>query len=132
MSFANLKQALASDRKTWLVTGAAGFIGSHLVESLLHLNQQVIGIDNFSSGSRQNLVAIETTVDAECYAHHFSLVEADIRNFETCQTVCRDVDYVLHHAALSSVPLSVENPLDSYASNVTGSLTWSNRLIPPS
>lgn len=122
MSFENLKQAVASDRKTWLVTGAAGFIGSHLVESLLHLNQKVIGIDNFSSGSRQNLVAIETKVGAECYAHHFSFIEADIRHFETCQTVCRDVDYVLHHAALSSVPLSVENPLDSHASNVTGSL----------
>ncbi len=122
MSFEDLKQKIASNDKTWLVTGAAGFIGSQLVECLLQLNQQVVAIDNFSSGIQANLDAIANSVGAERYATKLEFVEADISDFDACRSVCRNVDYVLHQAALSSVPLSLENPLDSYATNVGGSL----------
>lgn len=129
MSFESLKQTIAGDRKTWLVTGAAGFIGSHLVECLLHLNQKVVAIDNFSAGTRANLDAIADSVGAENYAGNFSFVESDIRDFDACQAVCQSVDYVLHQAALCSVPLSIEKPLDSYGSNVSGSLNlmWASK-----
>ncbi len=122
MSFESLRQRIESDSKTWLVTGAAGFIGSHLVECLLHLNQQVVAIDNFSAGTQANLEAIEKSAGADRYAENFSFIEGDISNYDACQAVCQDVDYVLHQAALCSVPLSIENPLASYAANVTGSL----------
>ena len=122
MSFESLKQTLANESKTWLVTGAAGFIGSHLVECLLHLKQQVVAIDNFSTGSRATLDAIAKSVGTETFSDRFRFVEADISDFDACQAVCQDADYVLHHAALSSVPLSLDDPLASYASNVSGSL----------
>ncbi len=122
MSFENLKQRIASNENTWLVTGAAGFIGSHLVESLLQLNQQVAAIDNFSSGSQANLDAIADSAGAERYAAKVNFVEGDISNFDTCESICQNVDYVLHHAAQSSVPLSIENPLACYNTNVSGSL----------
>ena len=122
MSFESLKQTIASDRKTWLVTGAAGFIGSHLVEQLLHLDQQVVAIDNFSVGTKANLDAIAESVGADRYSERFSFIEGDISDYDACQAVCQNVDYVLHQAALCSVPLSLENPLASHASNVSGSL----------
>jgi len=122
MSFEILKQRIASDRKTWLVTGAAGFIGSHLVECLLHLDQQVVAIDNFSVGTQANLDAIAESVGTDRYSERFRFVEGDISDYDACQTACQNVDYVLHQAALCSVPLSLENPLASNASNVTGSL----------
>jgi len=129
MRFESLRQTIASDRKTWLVTGAAGFIGSHLVECLLHLNQKVVALDNFSSGTRANLDAIAKSVGTESYAGNFAFIEGDICDFDACQAACQGVDYVLHQAALSSVPLSIEKPLDSYASNVTGSLNlmWASK-----
>jgi len=122
MRFENIKQKVAAGDNRWLVTGAAGFIGSHLVECLLRLEQRVVAIDNFSSGSHANLDAIAQSVGTERYASKLEFVEGDIGDLEACRRVCRDVDYVLHHAALSSVPLSIENPLDSYATNVGGSL----------
>lgn len=122
MSFEDLKQKIASSDNTWLVTGAAGFIGSQLVESLLQLNQQVVAIDNFSSGSQANLDAIANSTGAERYAAKVNFVEGDIGDFDTCESICRNVDYVLHHAAQSSVPLSIENPLACYNTNVSGSL----------
>ena len=107
---------------TWLVTGAAGFIGSHLVEQLLGLGQQVVALDDFSTGHRRNLddVKSRTGVASLC------LIEGDIRNLSDCRRAVEGVDFVLHHAALGSVPRSLEDPLLTNAVNVDGFL---NMLI---
>jgi UDP-N-acetylglucosamine 4-epimerase len=122
MSFDNVKSEIKNNRKTWLVTGAAGFIGSHLAENLLLLDQRVVAIDNFSAGSKQNLNAIEKSVGADRYTHNFSFIEGDICDFASCRKVCEDVDYVLHQAALGSVPQSFATPLETHDANVTGTL----------
>lgn len=103
----------------WLVTGGAGFIGSHLVQRLLELGQRVTSLDNFATGHRSNLEDVSVKVGAERWKRH-RFLEADIRDAGACRAACRDVDYVLHHAALGSVPRSIEMPLDSNAANVTG------------
>lgn len=102
----------------WLVTGAAGFIGSHLVEKLLSLGQQVTGLDNFATGHRHNL---ERAVSAE-HRGQWRFIEGDIRSLEDCRAAVDDVDYVLHQAALGSVPRSVEDPLLTNSANITGFL----------
>ena len=107
--------------KIWLVTGAAGFIGSALCEKLLSNGQRVIGLDNFSTGHRKNLSRVQTAVGAKA-SELFSFIEGDIRDFETCKKATKDVDIVLHQAALGSVPRSIEFPLVSHASNVNGFL----------
>ena len=121
-SFESVQQAVRQSTKTWLVTGAAGFIGSHLVEHLILLDQRVIGIDNFSSSGMERLNSIRGRVGSSRYAESFELVEGDICDFNRCLSVCSDVDYVLHQAAMASVPRSLESPLKSHGSNVTGSL----------
>ncbi|MDF1678179.1 MAG: SDR family oxidoreductase [Legionellaceae bacterium] len=115
------KLSLNANPKTWLVTGAAGFIGSHLLEALLKLNQTVVGLDNFATGFRHNLDDVQTQVTTEQWAR-FSFVEGDIRDFEACQKVTNGVDYVLHQAALGSVPRSIDNPITSHAVNASGFL----------
>jgi UDP-N-acetylglucosamine 4-epimerase len=105
--------------RTWLVTGAAGFIGSNLVESLLKLGQNVVGLDNFSTGHRSNLAQVRDAV-SEGQWGNFRCVEGDIRMLGDCRIACRSADYVLHHAALGSVPHSIEDPISSSGSNVTG------------
>ncbi|MDD2706405.1 MAG: NAD-dependent epimerase/dehydratase family protein [Verrucomicrobiae bacterium] len=121
-----LRKILADHSATWLVTGAAGFIGSHLVETLLLLGQRVVGLDNFSAGKRVNLRDVEKKTGPEAW-RRFQLVEGDVTCLTTCREVCRPgVDYVLHHAALCSVPLSIENPRRTHDDNVTGHL---NMLI---
>ena len=107
--------------RTWLVTGVAGFIGSHLLEALLRLDQRVVGLDNFSLGKRENLAEVRGAVSAAEWMN-FRLVEGDISVLDTCRRACRSADIVLHHAALGSVPLSVEDPLRAHGSNVTGFL----------
>ena len=107
--------------RTWLVTGVAGFIGSHLLETLLRLDQRVVGLDNFSLGKRENLAEVSSAVSATEWKN-FHLVEGDIRVLDTCRRACRSVDIVLHHAALGSVPLSIADPLAAHDSNVTGFL----------
>ena len=107
--------------KRWLVTGCAGFIGSNLVEHLLKLNQTVAGVDNFSTGKRRNLDEVQTLVTPEQWAR-FTFTDGDVRNLETCKTLCRGVDYVLHEAALGSVPRSLEDPINSNDNNVNGTL----------
>lgn len=119
--FAEVQEQLQSCPKTWLITGVAGFIGSNLLEELLRLDQRVVGIDNFSTGQRANLEEIKTLVSAKQW-NRFQFSEADTRDLGLCQTVCEGVDYVLHQAALGSVPRSLEDPILTNASNVTGFL----------
>jgi UDP-N-acetylglucosamine 4-epimerase len=116
-----VKQALALNPQRWLVTGAAGFIGSHLLEELLRLDQQVVGVDNFSTGKRENLVEVHQAVSPRQW-ERLRFIEGDIRDPATCQDACRGVQTVLHQAALGSVPRSIENPLDCHDNNVTGTL----------
>jgi UDP-N-acetylglucosamine 4-epimerase len=112
-----LKQA----PKTWLVTGVAGFIGSNLLETLLKLEQKVVGLDNFATGHQYNLDEVQSLVKPEQWAN-FSFIEGDIRHFEDCQKACVGVDYVLHEAALGSVPRSVADPITTNATNISGFL----------
>lgn len=102
----------------WVVTGVAGFIGSNLMEDLLALGQTVVGVDNFSTGHRSNIDEV-LSGPLESSAH-FRMVEGDIRDLETCRTACEGADYVLHHAALGSVPWSMDDPLRTNAVNVDG------------
>jgi len=107
--------------RRWLVTGAAGFIGSHLVQALLELDQEVVGLDNLSTGFRENLEEVIREV-GERRAGRFRFLLGDIRDPEICAEACRGVDIVLHQAALGSVPRSIEDPVSSHESNVTGFL----------
>ncbi len=116
-----VKERLRHEPRTWLVTGVAGFIGSNLLESLLGLGQRVRGLDNFSTGKRANLDEVRRLVTPEQWVH-FSFQEGDIRDLSTCRAVCRGVDYILHEAALGSVPRSIEDPIASNESNVSGFL----------
>jgi UDP-N-acetylglucosamine 4-epimerase len=113
--------ALIGQRRKWLVTGVAGFIGSNLLEALLLLDQEVVGLDSFLTGHRRNLAEVETLVTPEQW-RRFTFLEGDIRNLETCRQACRGVDCVLHQAALGSVPRSVENPVATNENNLVGFL----------
>jgi UDP-N-acetylglucosamine/UDP-N-acetylgalactosamine 4-epimerase len=112
---------LARNPRTWLVTGVAGFIGSNLLEALLARGQRVTGLDNFATGFRRNLEQVEKSVGAEAWAR-FRFIEGDIRSLETCREACAGVQLVLHQAALGSVPRSIDDPLPTHESNVTGFL----------
>lgn len=112
-----LKQA----PKIWLVTGVAGFIGSNLLETLLKLDQKVVGLDNFATGHQYNLDEVQGLVSTEQWAK-FTFIEGDIRNFKDCQKACAGVDYVLHEAALGSVPRSIADPMATNETNISGFL----------
>ena len=114
-------EQLRQTPKTWLVPGVAGFIGSNLLETLLKLNQKVVGLDNFATGHQHNLDEVQNLVSAEQWAN-FKFYEGDIRNLEDCQKACANVDYVLHQAALGSVPRSIADPITTNAANITGFL----------
>ena len=116
--YSKLRQTLANSPKTWVVTGVAGFIGSNLLEDLLSLGQTVVGVDNFSTGHRPNLA--EVLRGPLEIAARFRMIEGDIRDLETCRSACDGADYVLHHAALGSVPWSMDDPLRTNAVNVDG------------
>ncbi|MGD0614925.1 MAG: SDR family oxidoreductase [Verrucomicrobiota bacterium] len=120
-AYKKLTERLLIQPKVWLVTGVAGFIGSNLAEALLCLNQRVIGLDNFSTGSRRNLAQIRALVGPAKWKN-FRHIDGDIRAANTCDPASRGVDYILHQAALGSVPRSIANPGESHASNVTGFL----------
>ena len=115
------KNALQQNPGSWLVTGAAGFIGSNLAEQLLRLGQHVVGLDNFSTGHQANIDEVRSSVGAEA-RDRFVFIEGDIRDLATCKRACAGIDRVLHQAALGSVPRSLEDPIATNASNVTGSL----------
>jgi UDP-N-acetylglucosamine 4-epimerase len=118
--FQDVQQHLRQHRYHWLVTGAAGFIGSNLVEALLKLNQRVTGLDNFATGHQRNLDQVRELV-GEAWAS-FSFIEGDIRSLEDCQRACAGTDFVLHQAALGSVPRSIADPILSNATNISGFL----------
>lgn len=119
--YEELKAYLTANQYVWLITGAAGFIGSNLVESLLKLNQKVVGLDNFSTGYQYNLDEVKSIVAPEKW-RGFTFIEGDIRDFATCKNACKGVDYVLHQAALGSVPRSIEDPITTNECNIAGFL----------
>jgi UDP-N-acetylglucosamine 4-epimerase len=121
----DVRTQLKASPKKWLVTGVAGFIGSNLLQELLELGQTVIGLDNFSTGKRENLKDVRDEVGTNKW-ERFHFMEADIRNLEDCVRACDGVDYVLHQAALGSVPRSIDDPIKTNQSNVDGFL---NMLI---
>ncbi len=120
-TYVSLKQQLVHEPKTWLVTGVAGFIGSNLLEALLKLNQRVVGLDNFSTGHQHNLDEVETLVTPDQWAN-FTFNQGDIRSLVDCRGSCVGIDYVLHQAALGSVPRSIEDPITTNQSNINGFL----------
>lgn len=139
MPYSKLRDRLVTETHTWLVTGVAGFIGSHLLENLLKLNQRVVGLDNFATGQRRNLVEVQALVTPEQWAN-FHFIEGDIRNLDDCERAmvfpavgtpsgenrAPAVEYVLHQAALGSVPRSLADPITTNGVNISGFL---NMLI---
>ncbi|TDQ37590.1 NAD-dependent epimerase/dehydratase family protein [Thiopseudomonas denitrificans] len=119
--YESLLEKLPATPKTWLITGVAGFIGSNLLETLLLLNQEVIGLDNFSTGYQHNLDEIKELVSQEQWKR-FKFIVGDIRDIEDCHQACRGVDYVLHQAALGSVPRSINDPVATNSTNISGFL----------
>jgi len=120
-AFAAVQQRLSERPLRWLVTGSAGFIGSHLLEMLLRLGQNVVSVDNFATGYRANLDEVRRAVGERAWQRH-SFLEADIIDLSACRRACEGVDVVLHQAALGSVPRSIEDPLRTHAANLTGFL----------
>jgi len=117
----DVRQRLAAQPLRWLVTGSAGFIGSHLVETLLKLGQTVVGLDNLSTGHRRNVDEVKAAVSLAQWGGH-GFMEADIRDLDACRDACRGIDVVLHQAALGSVPRSLTDPITTNGSNVDGFL----------
>ncbi|NHB87590.1 NAD-dependent epimerase/dehydratase family protein [Photorhabdus tasmaniensis] len=120
-NFIKQKEALVNSPKKWLITGVAGFIGSNLLEMLLKSDQLVTGLDNFSTGHEHNLLEIKEKITPEQWAR-FNFIEGDIRDISHCHQSCKDIDYVLHQAALGSVPRSINDPITTNATNISGFL----------
>ena len=112
---------LQKQSQTWLITGVAGFIGSNLLETLLKIDQRVVGLDNFSTGFQHNLDEVKGLV-TDAQWQRFTFIEGDIRDIDICRQACKGVDFVLHQAALGSVPRSIEDPITTNANNITGFL----------
>jgi UDP-N-acetylglucosamine 4-epimerase len=117
--YQEVREQLRQRSRRWLVTGGAGFIGSHLIETLLKLGQEVVGLDNFATGYARNLEQIRDSVGPQTQ-DKFTFIEGDIRQLADCRRACAGVNVVLHHAALGSVPRSIEDPLAAHDANVTG------------
>ena len=120
-SYQKLQETLKTNKQKWVITGVAGFIGSNLLETLLQLDQYVIGLDNFSTGHQYNLNEVQSNVTPLQW-NQFKLINGDIRNIETCSEVCINADYVLHQAALGSVPRSISDPIVTNENNISGFL----------
>lgn len=120
-TYQDVQERLQSHQARWLITGVAGFIGSHLLEKLLGLNQLVVGLDNFSTGYQHNLDQVRVLVGEDLWKN-FTFIQGDITRLDDCAAACRQADYVLHHAALGSVPRSLEDPILTNSNNVTGFL----------
>lgn len=121
MQYDKTLKVLNEQPKRWLITGVAGFIGSNLLETLLKINQQVIGLDNFSTGHQHNLDQVKDLVSTEQWKN-FKLIKGDIRQLQDCKKACEGIDYVLHQAALGSVPRSIEDPINTNENNLSGYL----------
>ena len=119
--YQEVQKLLRQRPRRWLITGVAGFIGSNLLEALLKLDQEVVGLDNFATGYAHNLQQVSEAVGAEGWSR-FTSIEGDIRTLSDCRRACAGVDHVLHHAALGSVPRSIEDPLATHEANLTGFL----------
>ena len=120
-SYEKLKQQIRTKPRTWVITGVAGFIGSNLLEALLILDQRVVGLDNFSTGHKRNLEEVRQLVSSTQW-ENFRFIEGDICDLATCRLVCEEADYVLHQAALGSVPRSIEDPIIANRHNIDGFL----------
>ena len=120
-NYQEAKVQLKSSPKVWLITGVAGFIGSNLLEHLLKLDQTIVGLDNFATGHQHNLDEVQSLV-TEAQWQKFHFIEGDIREYETCISAVKGVDYVLHQAALGSVPRSIADPIASNSANISGFL----------
>jgi len=119
--YTKLTTRLQVETYTWLITGVAGFIGSNLLETLLKLNQRVVGLDNLATGHQRNLDEVQSLVSPDQWAK-FNFIQGDIRNLDDCHNACKGVDYILHQAALGSVPRSVVDPITTNATNISGFL----------
>lgn len=119
MTYVEIEQYLFKHQFTWLVTGVAGFIGSNLMETLLKLNQKVVGMDNFATGYKYNIDEVLQKVSLQ-QAKNFMFFESDICYFQDCEQAMKKIDYVLHQAALGSVPRSIEDPVKTNAVNIDG------------
>lgn len=119
--YEEVRSELQAQPRTWLVTGVAGFIGSNLLEELLKLDQYVVGLDNFATGYQRNLDEVQSLVSPEQWAR-FRFMEGDIRSLDVCREACHGVDYVLHQAALGSVPRSLADPITTNSANIDGFL----------
>ncbi len=119
--YEEVQELLRQRPRRWLITGVAGFIGSNLLEALLKLGQEVVGLDNFETGYARNLDQVGEAVGDEVW-RNFTNIEGDIRNLADCRRACASVNHVLHHAALGSVPRSIEDPVATHEANVTGFL----------
>jgi UDP-N-acetylglucosamine 4-epimerase len=119
--YQKLIEKLQKKQSCWLITGVAGFIGSNLLEHLLKLDQNVVGLDNFATGHQRNIDEVKSLVTEKQW-NNFTFTEGDIRDTETCNRACTGVDYVLHQAALGSVPRSIEDPVTTNANNISGFL----------
>ncbi|EKF7414151.1 NAD-dependent epimerase/dehydratase family protein, partial [Escherichia coli] len=120
-SYEIIKKNLLTSKKKWLITGVAGFIGSNLLEQLLKLDQDVVGLDNFSTGHQHNLDLVKELVTPEQWSR-FKFIKGDIRNLEDCRAACFEAQYILHQAALGSVPRSIKDPIGTNENNITGFL----------
>jgi len=120
-AYEKVKETLSNEPKTWLITGVAGFIGSNILETLLLLNQKVVGLDNFATGFQHNLDEVQGLVNEDQW-QKFTFIEGDIRNLDDCNEACVGVDYVLHQAALGSVPRSIADPINTNDTNISGYL----------
>ncbi len=120
-AYDQLMASLPLTSKKWLITGVAGFIGSNLLETLLKLDQFVVGLDNFATGHQHNLKEVQSLVTPEQWKR-FVFIEGDIRRLDDCRRACVGVNYILHQAALGSVPRSLDDPIASNATNIDGFL----------
>jgi UDP-N-acetylglucosamine/UDP-N-acetylgalactosamine 4-epimerase len=121
----NLEKLIKKRKYTWLITGVAGFIGSNILEKLLHYDQKVVGIDNFSTGFKKNLKSVELNVGSKRWKR-FQFIKGDISNLKICNKVIKNIDIVLHQAARGSIPKSTKNPIGTNNDNITGFLNILN------
>ncbi len=120
-AYQTLTARLRENPRRWLVTGGAGFIGSHLIETLLGLDQEVTCLDNLDTGYEKNLAAVRASVAPE-QAERLTFLHGDLADFATCLAACEGVDHILHQGALGSVPRSIDDPVGSHRANTTGTL----------